>query len=388
MIEVIRQSRFARIATRASEWAQSWLVPAMLRRRTFSAALVAILLAMVYWGLVASDRYVSEAHVVIQRADLNSGQSMELSSLLGNAGGGAESDQRLLRDHLLSVDMLEKLQARFDLRKHYSDRRRDPLARMWFADAPLEWFHDHYVSRVRVDFDSTSGILFIRAQAYDPQTAHAIAAMLVEEGERAMNDMAQRMAQEQVRFLERQADGMRERVLITRRALIDFQNRNGLISPQGTVESLAAVVNRLEAQIADLQARRTAMLGYLAPQAPAVVEVDLQIDAMRKQIANEQSRLVSPAGTKLNVVLEEYQRLQIAADFAQDVYKTALVALEKGRVEAIRTLKKVSVLQAPTQPEYPLEPRRIYSIAVFILVTLLLAGVVHLLAAIIRDHKD
>jgi len=86
--------------------------------------------------------------------------------------------------------------------------------------------------------------------------------------------------------------------------------------------------------------------------------------------------------------VEEFQRLEMAAQFAQDVYKTALVALEKSRVEATRTIKKVSVLQSPTLPQYPLEPSRIYNIIVFIRVTLLLAGIVHLLAAIIRDHED
>ena len=76
------------------------------------------------------------------------------------------------------------------------------------------------------------------------------------------------------------------------------------------------------------------------------------------------------------------------AGFAQDVYKTSLVALENGRVEAIRKLKKVSVLQSPTLAEYPLEPRRIYNIFVFALAVLALAGIAHLLAAIVRDHQD
>jgi capsular polysaccharide transport system permease protein len=102
----------------------------------------------------------------------------------------------------------------------------------------------------------------------------------------------------------------------------------------------------------------------------------------------EQARLSGANGKALNSTVEEFQRLQFAAEFAQDVYKTALVALEKGRVDATRTLKKVSVLQAPTLPEYPAEPRRLYNLIIFIVVTLLLAGVVHLLAAIIRDHKD
>jgi capsular polysaccharide transport system permease protein len=51
-------------------------------------------------------------------------------------------------------------------------------------------------------------------------------------------------------------------------------------------------------------------------------------------------------------------------------------------------LKKVSVLQYPNEPQYPLEPRRIYNTLIFILFALMVAGIMHLLAAIIRDHKD
>jgi capsular polysaccharide transport system permease protein len=170
--------------------------------------------------------------------------------------------------------------------------------------------------------------------------------------------------------------------------MLAFQNRKGMISPQGTVENLAGVVNRLEAQLTDLQTRRSAMLAYLMEGSPAVVEINQQIGAIESQIAREKARLTSPQGKTLNIALEEYQRLQMGAELAQDLYKTALVALEKGRVEATRMLKQVSVLQAPVVPEYPLEPRRLYNTIVFILVTLLIAGVVHLIAAIIRDHKD
>jgi len=101
-----------------------------------------------------------------------------------------------------------------------------------------------------------------------------------------------------------------------------------------------------------------------------------------------QARLTSTGTTPLNTVMEEYQRLQLSAEFAQDIYKTALVALEKGRLEATRALKKVSILQAPTMPQYPLEPRRVYNFTVFVIMALMFAGVIHLLGAIVREHKD
>jgi capsular polysaccharide transport system permease protein len=386
MIDRIRQTPPARAMTRLYEWIHGWAAPALLQRRAFGAAFIATLLAALYWGLIASDRYVSEAHVVVQRTELAGGQSISIGTLLGNVAPNQE-DQLLLRDHLLSIDMLKKLDAKLDLRAHYSDTRRDPISRLWFDDS-LERFHEHYLTRVLVEFDDFSGILLIQAQAYDPKTAHAIASALVEEGEQFMNTMAHNLAKEQVSFLERQVGDMQQRVLDARQTLVRYQNEKGLLSPQGTAENLAAIVNRLEAQLAELHARRNAMLGYLMPDSAGVVELNLQIAAIEKQARAERQRLAAPQGKALNLTVEEFQRLQMNAEFAQDVYRTSLVALENGRVEATRVLKKVSVLQRPFEPQYPLEPRRIYNTILFMLLALIAAGTLHLLAAIIRDHRD
>lgn len=372
---------------KASGQAKFWLAgPRMLERSIFKIALLVCLLAIGYWGFVASDRYVSHANVIIQRTDLSAGRQLDFGSLLG--GTGNRSDELLLRDYLLSLDMLKKIDAKLGLRAHYSDHGRDPLSRMWSKDVPDEWFHQYYLSRVSVELDDYSGVLVIKAQGFDAKTAQAITALLVQEGERAMNEMAQKLALDQVAFVEKQVTIMAERFRQTRQDVLRYQNQKGLASPQHMAEQLAGAIGKLQAERTELQTRRSALLGYLEPRAAAVVELDLQIGAIDKQIVQEQSRLTSPGGKALNSTVEEYQRLEMAAGFANDVYKTALVALERGRVEATRNIKKVSVIQSPTLPGSPLEPRRIYNIAVSILITLLVAGVVHLLAAIVRDHKD
>jgi capsular polysaccharide transport system permease protein len=377
-----------RALAQAGSKAKGWLArPRNVEGGIFRVALIVCLLALVYWGFIASDRYVSQAHVIIQRTDLASGQSMDFGSLLAGTGGNRR-DELLLRDYLLSLDMLRKLDARLGLRAHYSDRARDPLTRMWAKDVADEWFHQYYLSRVSVELDEYSGVLVIKAQGFNAKTAQAITRMLVQEGERAMNDMAQQLAADQVEFVAKQVAKMAERFRKTRQDVIRYQNQKGLASPQNMAEQLSGAIGHLQAQRTELQTRRSALLGYLEPRAAAVVELDLQIGAIDKQLVQEQSRLTSPGGKALNSTVEEYQRLEMAAGFANDVYKTALVALEKGRVEATRNIKKVSVIQTPTLPVSPLEPRRIYNIAVSILMTLLIAGVVHLLAAIVRDHKD
>lgn len=364
------------------------LKPEVLLERTFKIATTAIVLAMVYWGLIASNRYVSEASIEIERTDMVGAASLDFGSLLSGVGGGRSKDQLLLREYLRSLDMLKKLDAQLDLRGHYSDSSRDPLSRMWGRERRQEIFHQHYLSRTSIELDEYSGLLLIKVQAYEPQMAKAITDMLVSEGERYMNELGHAVALDQVAFLEKQVAEMGQRAIEARRELLAYQNAKGMLSPQALAETLQGTVNRLESQLTDLKARRAALLGYLSPEAPGVVEINLQIKAIEKQIELEQGRLTSPKGKTLNVTVEEYQRLELAAKFAEDVYKTALVALERGRVESLRTLKKVAVLQSPSLPDYPLEPRRIYNIVAFTLAALLLAGIIHLLAAIIRDHRD
>ena len=208
------------------------------------AAALFVLLSGAYWLLLASDRYVSEARVVLARSDLSSGQAMDFASLIGGASGGNRPDQLQLRDHLRSIDMLKKLDAQLQLRQHYSSQG-DWLSRLWQADAPIETFHSHFQRRVSVELDEFAGVLVISAQAYTPEVAQAISAALLSEGERYMNGLGNALAQEQVKFLEQQVTDLSARVQTTRAALLTYQNTKGLVSPQATAENLAAEAFRI-----------------------------------------------------------------------------------------------------------------------------------------------
>jgi len=350
--------------------------------------LTACVLAVFYWGFWASDRYVSQAQVFLQRADTAGGGGLDIAGLLGGATGVSQGDQMLLRSYLLSVDMLKILDARLHLRAHYSAPQWDLPSRMWFKDAPIEWFHRYFLSRVKVDYDDASGTLVVAVQAYDPETAQAIARSMVTEGGRYMNVLAQGLAREQVNFLSKEVDDLSQQVLEAHQALIAFQNAHGLVSPEATVQNLSALVAKLEGQLSELQTQLRVKRAYLSRSSPEITELNQRIAAVKAQLTHEKARLTSPKGRALNKVAEEYQLLQSRAEFAENIYKTALSSLQQGRIEAARTLKKVSVIQSPTLPEYPMEPRRIYNTAVFILLALIVSGVLHMLGAIVRDHKD
>jgi capsular polysaccharide transport system permease protein len=350
------------------------------------AALLVVVFT-VYWGGLAARRYVSEAHIIIESLQAPTTGTVDFSTFL--AGGGRDSrDLLLLRDFLLSADMLQKLDAELDLRTHWSDSY-DIFSRLLFRDIPSEWFLRHYHQRVGIDFDERAGFLVIKAHAYKPEVAQSIARVLVREGDRFMNERAQALAREQVAFAEREVATVSKRMSQARQSLLAYQNSKGLVSPSATVENISAVVARLEGELSDLQARRRALQAYLAPSANELVQLNAEVQAVEAQLKAQRGRLASSNGKPaLNRVAEEYDRLALEAGFQQDVYKTALVALERSRIDASRTLKKISVLQAPTLPEYSMEPGRVYNAFMYVLVTLVLAGILHLIIVVIREHRD
>lgn len=354
-----------------------------------AAAFISIVCVGFYWGVIASDRYVSETHLIVDRTDIQAGSSFDLASMI-TGGGYSGVDLRLLRDHLRSVDMLNKLEEKLQLRQHFSSDTHDIFSRL-SKDASQEDFHAYYLARTSIEIDDQVGVLRIKAQAYTPLLAQEIAQALIAEGEAFMNEMGHALARTQVHFLEQQVAQSSERQQQARNALLAFQNETGLISPQAQAQALAEITARLEGELTTLRAQRSAMLGYLSPQAADVVQLGLKISALEKQLQKERARLAAPIKGKseaLNRQVEQYQQLEMETKFTQQVYETSMMALERGRIEALRMLKKISVLQQPTLAQDSTEPKRLYNTLVFALTVLALAIIGQLLAAIIRDHRD
>lgn len=350
----------------------------------WAAALVAIFIALVYWQFIATDRYVSESNIVLQSPEIMP-TNLSFSSLLSGTGGAG--DLLLLRDHLLSVDMLKKLDDQLDLKAHFSDGSIDFWSRL-SSDAPIEAFHKYFQKRVDIRFDDYASVLRIRVQAYSPDMAQQIAQTLLSEGELHMNRMGQRLAEEQVAFVEGQVEGLAERLFTAREQLLDFQNVHGLVSPTGSVESIMMIVAQLEAQKALIEAQRKAGSSFQSTTSPEMQRLDSQIQALNLQIQQERSKMATADGDALNRISAEFETLTMQAQFALELYSNSLLVLENTRVEAARKLKQVSVLQYPTYPEYSVEPRRMYNFIVVCFFAIIFAAIAHLTRAIVRDHID
>ncbi|MDI4637440.1 MULTISPECIES: chain-length determining protein [Halomonadaceae] len=351
----------------------------------WTLALLAIAAVTFYWFAMAQDRYVSRATVVLESPQVAS-PDINFASLLG-AGGGGSHDLLLLREYLLSVDMLKRVEEELDFRGHYSQNG-DIFARLRNPEAPIEDLHKYFLRRVDVEMDEYAGVLNIRVEAFTPEFAHQFVSLLLQAGEDHMNSMGHRLAQEQVRFLKGQVENLKDRFDETRAELLSFQNEHGLVSPTSTVESLNQVVATLEGELARLQAQRNALSSFQSEQSSEMRRVQSEITALREQIEKQRDRLAQTAGNSLNSISAEYQTLELQAQFAQKTYSSALAALENTRLEAARQLKQVSVLQSPLLPEYPTEPRRLYNSSVFALITIFLTFIFGMMLMIIKDHRD
>lgn len=351
----------------------------------WAAAFVAILLVSFYWFVWAEERYVSRATVVLESPQV-AAPEFSLSSLM-TGGGGNTHDLLLLREHLLSVDMLRLLDKQLNIRQHYNEHG-DIFAKLRDPDVPIEDLHKYYLRRVEVNLDEYAGVLNIRVQGYTPEFARDMAELLLQAGENHMNQMGHRLAEEQVRFLEQQMVRLDERFRDTRAALLDYQDEYGLVSPTSTVESINQVVATLEADLARFQAQRNALASFQSTQSAEMRQVERNIEALRDQIIEQRDRLAQATGDSLNRISAEYETLELQAQFAQETYSNALASLENTRLEAARQLKQVSVLQSPLYPEYAIEPNRLYNSSVFAIVTIFLAFILSMIIMIVKDHRD
>ncbi len=353
-----------------------------------SMAIVATSLLCILYLTFSSDRYVSEATILIQNTEQITSQNLDVTTLLSGMGGPNKSDQLLLSEYLLSVDMLKKLDKALNLRAHYSDSKWDFASRMWLGKYYLEWFYRYYLSRVSVTYDEMSGVLRIQVQAYDPNISHKIAQSLVQYGEKFMNEMSHDLAKVQVEFLEKQVSQAQKQVLNASKALLNFQNQKGLISPKATVESIHTIISKLEEQRTELQTQLASLPKNLNKYNPTKNSIYQSLSAVKHQIEKEKNKLASTTGISLNYLMEEEQLLQLDLKFKQDIYKASLIALEKGKMDAARAIKHVSILQKPFYPEYALQPKRLYGITSIICITFLIFGIINLLKYIILDHVD
>jgi capsular polysaccharide transport system permease protein len=347
-----------------------------------------MVLATIYFGLIARDRYVSESKIVVKKSADQMSQTATLAlPVLGFGTDSVAEDALHLKEFIHSPEMLARLDQRLGLKDAYALRGLDVIY-MLPSWATREDFLDYYRRRVELGYDEKMGVLTIRTQGFTADFALALNEAILQEAEKFINEISHRIAREQMEFAGAEVARARKSLDKAQKELVEYQNEHGMLDPAAVSEAAIRIVAELEGQLAAKEAELKALSGTLQDDAAQLVALRQTIQALREQIKTERAKLASQKGGTLNQLLASYQDRKALVDFEVDLYKVSLSAYEKTRVEAARKVRNLAVIVAPHLPEEAEYPRRLLALGAALFILVLAYGLLRLTLAIIEDHRD
>lgn len=349
-----------------------------------------MLLAVLYYTVLAHNRYVSTTVITVKRAGHDTANVNGLSMLLPGAAALSQEDIRLLRDYLHSLSLMKRIDARLHLRAHFESAQSDLFFRLW-PGTSQEWMLEYWRSRVEITLDDLSGLLTLRTQGFEPAYAQKVNEALLQEAEAFINDISRRIADEQLGFAQRELKHAESQMSATQHDLVEFQTRHRMLDPTVDAHASGLRTSELRAQQARLEAELSTKQSFLNDDAPDIVTLKAQLSSIRQQVEKESRGATSGtagSGDALNRLLVQFNDLKTRAGLAEGAYKSALAGVEATRIEASRKVKSVVVIEPPTQPEIAEYPRKLYDLLTMLVACLMLYGTVHLAIATIQEHRD
>lgn len=356
--------------------------------RLFLLTVVApAVLAILYFGLMASDVYVSESRIVVRSPDRQ--VATGLGALLKGAGfSRAQDDSYTVRDYVLSRDALKEIDDTLSVGRAFASDTVDRVSRFGGLDfdTSFEALHRYYQKRVDVQQDSASSITTLTVRAYTAQDAQSINQKLLELSEGLVNRLNERGRQDLIRSAASEVADAEAKSKAAALALSSYRNTKGVVDPekQATVQLQ---------QVAKLQDELIATKTQLA-QLKAFTPENPQIPALQTRASTLQAEMVAETikvtGGELSLANKaaDYQRLALEREFADKQLASALASLEQARNEAQRKQVYIERIAQPSLPDIALEPRRLRSILSTVALGLVAWGVLSMLLAGVREHQD
>lgn len=347
----VRRSKFV-------EWLRS-------RRWFVMCVIVPTILATLYFGLIASDVYVSESRFVIKNPDQKRSSTSTLANLIQTTGlsGGQEQTNEVLA-FVRSRDALKALEQSPGFRTRFSSSHADFIARFPqpFGDASFEDLYKYYGKMVDARLDSETGTAIITSKAFTPQDAYEINTRLLGLSETLVNRLNARAETKGIAEAQKQVDLATERAKAARLALAQYRNSQELIDPGKQAVGVLEIANGMIAERAALQAQLD-LMQRMAHRNPAIPALKNRINAISTQIASQDNRVV---GTNDGIAskLGGYENLLVEQEFSTQALNVANAALIQARAEAQKQQYYLERVVSPNLPDTPLLPRRLLSIIV------------------------
>lgn len=343
--------------------------------------------ATVYYGLIASDVYVSESKFVV-RSPQKEAQTGLFSSLLAGTGfSRSQDDAYAVNEYLMSRDAAAALDRDHYLEKAYSAKDVDFISRFpaFDFDRSFEALYRYYKKQVNIQFDSTSSIISLQVDAFTANEAQHVNNMLLQLSEQLINKMNKRASEDLVTSAQNDVLAAESKVKQAALALSRYRADQNIFDTDKQSELELQQAAGIQQSLIDAKTQ-LAQLNVISPNNPQVPALKARIASLQGEFGRATRGVTGDQGSLVQKD-PDYQRLQLDRQFAEARLASAMTSLQTARANAQRQQLYLEQIAAPSLPDKAIEPRRIRGIITIFALGLVAWGALSLLIASIREHR-
>ncbi len=346
--------------------------------------LLPCLLVLIYTALIATKQYVCSFQVTYQvYQPVTSVSGGLLSTTPSNSD--AIDYGNLIENYVASETLAKKLDQQLNLRAYYSSSKIDWTSRLPAHATDAQYF-SYYGNHVSAS-EGFGGYVTVTVQGFDPAFTLKLAQTIDQDANEMLDGMT---AQARAAELKAATDSMNDattQLANINTSLTSFRNAHGDLDPSQIATEIGTIEGTLESQLADVKAQLVQAQANLQPNAAQIVQLNLQVAALQKQIDEERARLANGNGQPNYAgVVAQYETLLAQQQLALTNYQAAQQALLAAKTDAAREQNYVVDFVAPTLPDKPTAPDPLISTGEAFVTCMVIYSILNLLYSAMRDQ--
>lgn len=352
---------------------------------SFAAFVIApLLVASVYWGLIASKQYATETKFSLRTGEAS---TLDLLSGGGSQGGQQMQDTQVLVNFILSRSAVEALDRKIGLRAMFSRPEIDYFSR-FDADDPIENLEKYWKRRVDAGVDLVSGIIYVNVHAFTPEDSLTIARNVIELSEQLVNELSTRSRRDALARARVELTRAEDQLKTATAAMRDARNAEGVIDAPAAAEGINKIITALRMELSQAQEDLALQGDSDTLDSPQGRVLAARVQSLKSQI-EEYSAMIASGDKGADSLARRagvLSRHQIELDFAQQRYGLAATALESARVDLETQRAYLVPFLHPTLAEKSTYPRRWREWAIIVVPATIGWLALIALAFFVRDH--
>ncbi|EXI82409.1 MAG: Vi polysaccharide export inner membrane protein VexD [Candidatus Accumulibacter appositus] len=348
---------------------------------------VPTLLSVIYFGVIASDVYISESRFVVRSPERQTASPLGML-FKGTGFSRAQDDTYSVQDFMLSRDALRSLDHKLGIGNAFASADVDIFSRFagldW--DDSFEALHLYYKKKVEIVLDPASSITTLLVRSFTAEDAFQINQQLLSMAEMLVNQLNERGRQDMIRYAAGEVAIAEEKAKAAALTLSAYRNKKSVIDPELQSTIQLQQIAKLQDELIATQAQLS-QLQTFAKNNPQIPSLQQLVKNLRQDIAAETARVAGGDRSLANKAAE-YQRLALDREFADKQLGSAFASLEQARSEAQRQQLYLERIVQPSKPDMAMEPRRIRGVLATLTLGLIAWGILSMLIAGVKEHQD